>query len=99
MENKLSYTRTFWISLIAGVTTGMGNGSVFGAALMCALGRGKYEMWGGWGAQQYYLDTFSGFMNWTMIIFGVAFMLIMMIAFKRNGELEANAESTGASRH
>ncbi len=72
--------------------TGMGNGSVFGAALMCALGRGKFANWGGWGIEQYTPSTFDGFMNWCMIVFGFAFMAIMMIAMNRHGELEA-AES------
>ena len=96
MENKLTYARTFWVSLIGGVTTGMGNGSVFGAAMMCALGRGRFDMWGGWGAQQYYPSSFNGFVNWSMIIFGVAFMIICMLAMKRHGELEAAAERSGA---
>ncbi len=97
MENKLSYARTFWVSLIGGVTTGMGNGSVFGAAMMCALGRGKFDMWGGWGAQQYMPSSFNGFVNWSMFIFGIAFMIIMMLAMHRHGELEAQAEAGGAT--
>jgi len=92
MVNKLSYSRTFWSGIIAGVLTGMGNGSVFGAALMCALGRGKFDNWGGWGIAQYIPSTFDGFVNWCMIVFGFAFMAIMMIALNRHGELEA-AES------
>ncbi len=95
MENKLAYGKTFWVSLVAGVTTGMGNGSVFGAALMCALGRGKFESWGGWGAQQWDPATFQGFVDWCMIVFGIGFMLIMMITMKRHGELEA-AEAANA---
>jgi hypothetical protein len=89
--NKLSYGKTFWNSLIAGMLTGMGNGSVFGAALMCALGRGRFDDWGGWGALSYNATTFNGFMTWCMIIFGIAFMAIMMIALKRHGELERSA--------
>jgi len=91
MENKLSYSRTFWNALIAGVTTGMGNGSVFGAAMMCALGRGPFETWGGWGVGQYDPTTFQGFIDWCMIVFGFAFMAIVMLACKRHGELEAKA--------
>jgi len=91
MENKLSYSRTFWNALIAGVTTGMGNGSVFGAAMMCALGRGPFEDWGGWGIGQYDPTTFQGFIDWCMIVFGFAFMAIVMLACKRHGELEAKA--------
>lgn len=89
--NKLSYGKTFWSSLVGGVLTGMGNGSVFGAALMCALGRGRFDDWGGWGSLSYIPSTFNGFMTWCMIIFGFAFMAIMMIALKRHGELERSA--------
>lgn len=91
MVNKLSPSKTFLGCLIAGVTTGMGNGSVFGAALMCALGRGMFENWGGWNAQAYDPSTFMGFINWCMILFGVAFAGIMMISLSRHGELEAAA--------
>lgn len=99
MENKLTPSKTFLVSLIAGVTTGMGNGSVFGAALMCALGRGRFEQWGGWMGEAYNPVTFQGFVDWCMIVFGIAFMAIMMIAFNRHGELEAAAaaKEAGAS--
>jgi len=91
MANNLTPSKTFLGCLIAGVTTGMGNGSVFGAALMCALGRGMFDNWGGWGAQAYDPSTFMGFIDWCMIVFGFAFMGIMMIALNRHGELEAAA--------
>jgi len=87
--NKLTYSRTFLTALIAGGTTGMGNGSVFGAALMCALGRGRFENWGGWGMLAYDPSTFQGFVDWCMLVFGFAFMFIVMIAMRRHGELEA----------
>ncbi len=93
MDNLLPYSKTFWVSAIAGITTGMGNGSVFGAALMCALGRGRFDDWGGWDGQAYDPTTFMGFINWCMIVFGVAFMAIMMIAAKRHGILEAQARA------
>lgn len=89
MENNLTPGKTFIVSLIAGVTTGMGNGSVFGAALMCALGRGRFENWGGWMGQAYDPATFQGFVDWCMIVFGVAFTVIMLIALNRHGQLEA----------
>ncbi len=91
MANNLTPGKTFIVSMIAGVTTGMGNGSVFGAALMCALGRGMFENWGGWGGQAYDPSTFMGFINWCMIVFGVAFAGIMLISLNRHGELEAAA--------
>ncbi|MBI3772362.1 MAG: hypothetical protein HY272_06655 [Gammaproteobacteria bacterium] len=89
MENNLTPGKTLIVSLIAGVTTGMGNGSVFGAALMCALGRGRFENWGGWGGQAYDPSTFQGFIDWCMIVFGLAFTVIMLIALNRHGQLEA----------
>lgn len=90
--NYLTYSKTFWVALIGGGVTGMGNGSVFGAALMCALGRGRFEDWGGMGIDAYNAITFQGFMTWCMIVFGVAFTIIVMLALKRHGELE---KSTG----
>lgn len=87
--NKLTYGKTFFPVLIAGVTTGMGNGSVFGAAVMCAVGRGPYDSWGGWFGEAYNPATFSGFVDIMMIAFGVAFALIWAMAMKKHGEIEA----------
>ena len=92
MVNNLTPGKTFIVSLIVGVTTGMGNGSVFGAALMCALGRGRFGDWGGWHGQAYDPSTFMGFVDWCMIIFGLAFTAIMLISLNRHGELEAAAK-------
>ncbi len=80
----------FILALISGVLTGMGNGSVFGAALMCFLGRGKFEDWGGWYGDAYNPATFTGFIDWAMIVFGVAFFIILYVAVKRHNELEAS---------
>lgn len=91
MVNNLTPGKTLIVSLIAGVTTGMGNGSVFGAALMCAMGRGSFDDWGGMFGQNYDPTTFTGFVDWCMIIFGVLFTIIMLIALNRHGELEAAA--------
>jgi len=93
--NVLTPAKTFILSLIAGVTTGMGNGSVFGAALMCALGRGRFESWGGWYGSAYDPSTFQGFIDWCMIVFGLAFTAIMLIMLNRHGELEAAAQGKG----
>ncbi len=79
------------LSLVAGVLTGMGNGSVFGATMMCFLGRGKFDDWGGWGLQAYDPSTFTGFVDWSMIIFGVAFFFIVHVAVNRHLELETRA--------
>jgi len=91
MANVLSPAKTFWASLVGGVLTGMGNGSVFGAAVNCAVGRGRFSNWGGWMGDAYNPATFTGFIDWIMIVFGIAFMIIMIIALQRHGELEAGA--------
>ncbi len=51
MENKLTLGRIFFALLIPAFTVGMGNGSVFGAAVMCAVGRAPFESWGGSSAE------------------------------------------------
>ena len=80
------------ICIIAGMTTGMGNGSVFGATLMCFLGRGKFEDWGGApSALNFNPATFTGFVDWVMIVFGIAFIIIMVLALAKHEQLEAAA--------
>lgn len=79
------------LSLVGGVLTGMGNGSVFGAALMCFLGRGKFDSWGGWFGQAYTPTTFTGFIDIAMIIFGVAFFMILYVAVSRHLQMESKA--------
>ncbi len=81
----------FLVTFVAGMTTGMGNGSVFGATLMCFLGRGMFDHWGGYGATAYDPSTFTGFIDWAMIVFGLAFVVIMLIALKRHEDLEGHA--------
>lgn len=76
------------LCFIAGMLTGMGNGSVFGAALMCFLGRGKFGDWGGWGADAYSFSTFTGFIDWSMIIFGLMFFIILYLAMNKHSQLE-----------
>lgn len=95
MKNKLTVGNTFWVLLVAAFTTGMGNGSVFGAAVMCAVGRGPYESWGGWGSESYDPSTFSGFVDWMMFVFGLAFAIITALAMGKHGELEARGDNTG----
>lgn len=97
--NPLTMGKTFINCLISGVTTGMGNGSVFGAALMCALGRGRFEYWGGMYGSAYDPTTFQGFVDWCMLLFGFAFTAIMLILLHRHGELEAAAASGQQSSH
>jgi hypothetical protein len=95
MKNKLTVGKTFFVLLIAAFTTGMGNGSVFGAAVMCAVGRGPYESWGGWGAEAYSPSTFAGFIDVMMLVFGLAFAIIVGLAMSKHGEVEAQRDNTG----
>ena len=88
---KSIVSQSFWSILIAGMLTGMGNGSVFGAALMCMMGRGTFADWGGVGVAQYDPRTFHGFMDWTMFIFGFAFVLILIVGWNRHDKLERQA--------
>ncbi len=83
--------RSFWLILIGGMLTGMGNGSVFGATLMCLMGRGNFSNWGGMNGTAYDPATFTGFIDWAMIVFGVAFCLIMIVALGRHEKLEQAA--------
>ncbi len=88
MQRKSLTSKAFWVMIIAGMTTGMGNGSVFGAAMMCMLGRGRFGDWGGWGATAYNPATFTGFIDIAMIVFGIAYVLIMMVGLKQHGSAE-----------
>jgi hypothetical protein len=81
----------FILCFIAGMTTGMGNGSVFGATLMCFLGRGSFEDWGGWANVAYNPVTFTGFIDWAMIIFGLVFYITLHAAVNRHNALEDKA--------
>jgi hypothetical protein len=71
--------------------TGMGNGSVFGATLMCLLGRGGFGNWGGDGLAAYNPSTFTGFIDWAMLIFGFAFCVILVVGLNRHDKLEKAA--------
>ncbi|MDH5378263.1 MAG: hypothetical protein OEX00_08070 [Gammaproteobacteria bacterium] len=95
MKNKLTLNRTILVLLIPAFTTGMGNGSVFGAAVMCAVGRGPYESWGGWDGEAYDPGTFSGFVDIMMIAFGIAFAIIMGITMSKHGEIESQRDNVG----
>ena len=81
---------------MAGTVTGMGNGSVFGAAMMCFLGRGEFRDWGGWFPFDYDPHTFTGFIDWCMIVFGLAFAGILALALKRHDKQENHGEPYSA---
>jgi len=88
MEKKSIMSRSFWLIIVAGMTTGMGNGSVFGAAVMCLVGRGPFANWGGEGAQAYNPTTFNGFIDFAMIVFGILFCIILAIGLSKHDALE-----------
>ena len=92
MESRSLSSRAFWATIVGGMLTGMGNGSVFGAATMCLVGRGSFGNWGGDGHQAYNPYTFSGFVDWCMIVFGIAYVIILAISMSRHGALEAQAQ-------
>lgn len=73
------------LSAILGMVVGMGNGSVFGIYLMQNLGRGAFDNWGGW--DSYTPTTFNGLMTWTMLVFGVAFIAILLLALRGHDKL------------
>jgi len=96
MQRKSIQSRAFWLIIIGGMVTGMGNGSVFGAAMMCFLGRGGFADWGGWWPLSYNPYTFDGFMNWSMLVFGFAYIGILTVALKRHDEVENAPEAIKA---
>jgi hypothetical protein len=79
------------LCFVVGMVTGMGNGSVFGATLMCFLGRAGFDDWGGWMGDAYNPVTFTGFIDWAMIVFGIAFYAILHLAVIKHGQLESKA--------
>lgn len=91
MSTRSLTSRSFWTIIIVGMGTGMGNGSVFGATLMCLLGRGGFAKWGGPGLSAYDPSTFTGFIDWAMFIFGFAFIVIMVVGLTRHDKLEQAA--------
>jgi hypothetical protein len=91
MSTKSITSRSFWTIIIGGMLTGMGNGSVFGATLMCLLGRGQFGNWGGIGLTAYDPATFTGFIDWAMLVFGFAFCGIMVVGLNRHDKLERAA--------
>ena len=82
---------SFWLILVSGMLTGMGNGSVFGATLMCLMGRGGFANWGGGGSTAYDPSTFTGFVDWAMIVFGIVFCIILTIGLSRHAKAEQAA--------
>jgi hypothetical protein len=98
MHRKSIPSRAFWIIIVGGIVTGMGNGSVFGAAMMCFLGRGGFTNWGGWWPLDYDPRTFTGFIDWCMFVFGIAFAVLLAIALKRHDVVERAVRVERAAR-
>jgi len=88
MQRQSIASRSFWIIIVAGFVTGMGNGSVFGAALMCWMGRAGFEEWGGIGSAAYIPTTFNGLMTFWMLVFGFVYTLMLALALKRHDTIE-----------
>jgi hypothetical protein len=88
---KETKSLSIWLILVSGMLTGMGNGSVFGAALMCLMGRGGFATWGGDGMTAYDPSTFTGFIDCAMIVFGLMFCVILYVGLNRHYKLEARA--------
>ena len=91
MQGNSISKRAFLLTIIAGMTTGMGNGSVFGAAMMCLLGRGRFENWGGNFSAAYDPSTFTGFIDICMIVFGLMYVAIIAVGLKRHEKFESSA--------
>ena len=96
MQRRTIQSRAFWVIIIGGFVTGMGNGSVFGAAMMCFLGRGDFGYWGGTSRTTTIRPTFDGFVNWCMLVFGAAYCVILAIALKRHDALESKSDKAAA---
>jgi len=80
--------RAIWLTIVAGMTTGMGNGSVFVAAFLLAVGRGPWEEAGLWYMDPFNPMTYQGVADWIMILFGVGFVLILGYALKQHAVIE-----------
>ncbi len=80
--------RAIWLTIVAGMTTGMGNGSVFTAAFLLYVGRGPWEQAGLWGMDPYNPMYYQGVADWIMILFGIGFVLILGYALKQHAIIE-----------
>jgi len=74
--------KTQLLSFAVGMVTGAGNGSVFVVTLNDFMGRAPYNTAGLWGFDAYNPVTYAGFEDFVMLLFGVAFWVIMVIGLK-----------------
>ena len=79
---------SIWLIIIAGMTTGMGNGSVFTCAFLLAVGRATWAEAGLWGMDPYSIMTYQGVADWMMIIIGIAFSVILQYTLKQHAIIE-----------
>jgi len=84
--------KSIWLTIVAGMTTGMGNGSVFTAAFLLAVGRGPFGEAGMWFMDPYDPSTYQGTADRIMFIFGIAFVLILGYALKQHALIEGLQE-------
>ncbi|MDQ6993018.1 MAG: hypothetical protein Q9M31_06040 [Mariprofundus sp.] len=84
--------KSIWLTIIAGMTTGMGNGSVFTCAFLLAVGRGPFGEAGLWFMDPFNPMTYQGTADWIMFSFGIAFVLILGYALKQHAMIEGLAE-------
>jgi len=84
--------KSTWLVIVAGFTTGMGNGSVFTAAFLLAVGRSPFGEAGLWYMDPYDPRTFQGTADWIMFTFGIAFCVILGYALKQHALIEGLQE-------
>jgi len=95
MAKSVSMVRkSLILSLVVGMVVGMGNGSVFGIYLMANLGRGAFGDWGGWNSYNPF-GYFNGFMTWTMLVFGFAFIWILLSAIYGHDKMSKMSQGGG----
>ena len=76
------------LAFATGMTTGMGNGSVFVVTMNHFLGRAPYDTAGMWGFDAYNPFTYAGFEDFLMILFGVAFWIMLVAGLKKFADVE-----------
>jgi len=84
--------KSIWLTIVAGMTTGMGNGSVFTCAFLLAVGRGPFDEAGMWFMDPFDPRTYQGTADWIMFSFGIAFVLILGYALKQHALIEGLQE-------
>lgn len=76
------------LAFAVGMTTGMGNGSVFVVTMNHFLGRSPYDTAGMWGFDAYNPFTYAGFEDFLMILFGVAFWILLVMGLSKFAAVE-----------